>query len=107
MYKIVIIGEKEDIMPYQSIGVEIASVKTVSETVTNLKKFASDPITGIILITEGVAGQCLDMINELRNKTQKAITIIPTQIGSKRMGVMELGKEVGRAVGLDMLTKTE
>ena len=104
MYKIVIIGEKEDIMPYQNIGVEIASVKTVSGTVTNLKKFASDPITGIILITEDVAGQCLDMINELRNKTQKAITIIPTQIGSKQTGITELGKEVGRAVGIDILT---
>src|SRR3990167_7300691 len=104
MYKIVIIGGKEDIMPYQNIGVEIASVKTVSETVTNLKKFAIDPITGIILITEDVAGQCLDMINELRNKTQKAITIIPTQIGSKQTGVTELGKEVGRAVGIDILT---
>jgi len=105
MYKIVIIGEKEVILPYQSIGVETEPVKTISETVNILRKTAQDSTVAIILITEDMAEQCLDTIIELRSKTDKAITIIPTQQGSRHTGTMELNKEIGRAVGMDILAK--
>jgi len=52
-----------------------------------------------------MAEQCLDTIVELRNKTAKAITIIPTQQGSRQISMLELNKEIGRAVGLDILSK--
>lgn len=105
MSKIVIIGEKDDILPYQSIGAEIEPVKTISETVNILRKTAQDSSAGIILIAENVAEQCLDAITELRNKTARAITIIPAQQGSRHTGMMELSKEIGRAVGIDILEK--
>lgn len=106
MLKIVIIGEKEDILPYQSIGVEIEPVKTTADTISALRKTTQNHRVGIILITENMAEQCLDTITELRNKTAKAITIIPTGQGSRHTSMMELSKEIGRAVGIDILTKT-
>jgi len=105
MSKIVIIGEKNDILPYQSIGVEIEPVKTTADTVSVLRKTAQNPSVAIILITENMAEQCLDTITELRNKTSIAITIIPTEQGSRRTSMIELNKEIGRAVGMDILTK--
>ncbi len=107
MLKIVIIGEKEDILPYQSIGVEIEPVKTTADTVSALRKTAQNPQVKIVLITENMAEQCLDTITELRNKTVKAITIVPTEQGSRQISMLELNKEIGRAVGMDILTKTE
>ena len=107
MLKIVIIGEKNDILPYQSIGVEIEPVKTTADTVSALRKTVQNPQVAIILITENMAEQCLDTITELRNKTVKAITIVPTQQGSRHTSMIELNKEIGRAVGMDILTKTE
>ena len=107
MLKIVIIGEKEDILPYQSIGVEIEPVKTIVDTVSVLRKTAQNPSVAIILITENMAEQCLDTITELRNKTAKAITIVPTEQGSRQISMLELNKEIGRAIGMDILTKTE
>ena len=106
MSKIVIIGEKKDILPYQSIGVEIEPVKTIVDTVAILKKIVQNPSVAIILITENMAEQCLDTITELRNKTSIAITIIPTEQGSRRTSMIELNKEISRAVGMDILTKT-
>ena len=105
MSKIVIIGEKEDILPYQSIGVEIEPVKTIVDTVAILKKIVQNPSVAIILITENMAEQCLDTITELRSKTNKAITIVPTEQGSRQTSMIELGKEIGRAVGMDVLSK--
>ena len=105
MSKIVIIGEKEDILPYQSIGVEIEPVKTTADTVSVLRKTAQNPQVAIILITENMAEQCLDTITELRNKTSIAITIIPTEQGSRQISMLELNKEIGRAVGVDILSK--
>lgn len=105
MSKIVIIGEKGDILPYQSLGVEIEPVKKTPETVNILRKNTQDSSVGIILITEDMAEQCLDTITELRNKMAKAITIIPAQQGCRNTGTMELSKEIGRAVGMDILTK--
>ncbi len=107
MYKIVIIGEKEDVLPYQSIGVKVEPVRTIAEAVAVLRKTVQDPQVAIILITENMAEQCLDTITDLRNKTAKAITIVPTQQGSRHAGMTELSKEIGRAVGMDILTKTE
>jgi len=106
MLKIVIIGEKEDILPYQSIGVEIEPVKTIADTVSALRKTVQNSQVAIILITENMAEQCLDTITLLRNKTDKAITIIPTEQGNRRTSMIELNKEIGRAVGMDILTKT-
>ena len=106
MSKIAIIGEKDDVLPYQSIGVEIEPVKTTADTVSALRKTAQNPRVAIILITENMAEQCLDTITELRSKTNKAITIVPTEQGSRRTSMIELSKEIGRAVGLDILTKT-
>ena len=107
MSKIVIIGEKKDILPYQSIGVEIEPVKTTTETVSLLREITQNPQVTIILITENMAEQCLDTITELRSKTAKAITIVPTEQGSRRTSIIELNKEIARAVGMDILTKTE
>ena len=107
MSKIVIIGEKKDVLPYQSIGVEIAPVKTTAETVSILREITQNPQVAIILITENMAEQCLDTITELRSKTHKAITIVPTEQGSRRTSIIELNKEIARAVGMDILTKTE
>ena len=105
MLKIVIIGEKEDILPYQSIGVEIEPVKTTADTVSALRKTAQNAQVAIILITENMAEQCLDTITELRNKTAKAITIVPTEQGSRQISMLELNREIGRAVGLDTFKK--
>ncbi len=102
MSKIVVIGEKEHILPYQSIGVGIEPVKTVTETVSILRKTAGDSLIEIILITESMAEQCLGMIAELRSKTAKVITIIPAQQGSRHTSTMELNKEIARAVGMDI-----
>lgn len=104
-YKIVIIGEKNDILPYQSIGLEIEPVKTREETINAFKKIIQDSSIGIILITENMAEQCLDTITELRGKTAKAMSIIPTQQENRGVSAMELKKEIGRSVGIDILTK--
>ena len=105
MSKIVIIGEKNDILPYQSIGVEIEPVKTIADTVAILREIVQNPSVIIILITENMAEQCLDTITELRSKTAKAITIVPTEQGSKHTSMIELNKEISRAVGMDILAK--
>ena len=105
MYKIVIVGEREHILPYQSIGVEIEPVKTAVETISVLKKITQDPLVGIILIAENMAEQCLDAITQLRNKTGEAIIIIPTQQESRNTGMTELNREIGRAVGIDVFAK--
>ncbi len=105
MLKIVIIGGMEDILPYQSIGVEIEPVKTTSDTVSALRKTTQNHQVAIILITENMAEQCLDTIAELRSKTAKAITIIPTEQGSRQISMLELSKEISRAVGMDILSK--
>ena len=71
MLKIVIIGEKEDILPYQSIGVEIEPVKTTADTVSALRKTAQNPQVTIILITENMAEQCLDTIHGIKKQNSQ------------------------------------
>ena len=97
--------KKEDILPYQSYGVEIEPVKNDSRDCYRSQKSCSKS-SGGNYINYREHGRTMPRYDYRVKgvKTNKAITIIPTEQGSTRM--IELNKEIGRAVGMDILTKT-
>ena len=102
MYKIAVIGDYDSIYGFATLGLSICPVKTREEARKKLKQLA-DGQYGIIYITEAVAAQIEEEIEQYRENTLPAIIQIPGVSGNTGAGVNGVKKTVEQAVGSDIL----
>ena len=102
MYKIAVIGDYDSIYGFATLGLSICPVKTREEAKDKLKQLA-DGQYGIIYVTEAVAAQIEDVIEEYRERTLPAIIQIPGVSGNTGNGVQGVKNSVEQAVGSDIL----
>ncbi len=106
MSKVVAVGEKDLIIGFKAVGVEIVPVKSPSEVGVVLKKLSQDASIGLILITETIAEGCLDVISSFREGSPAVILIVPSHLPTKHISMLEMKHNIEKAVGIDMLTKS-
>ena len=102
MYKIAVIGDYDSIYGFATLGLSICPVKTREEARDKLRELA-DGGYGIIYITEAVAAQVENEIEQYRTRTLPAIIRIPGVSGNTGAGVEGVRKTVEQAVGSDIL----
>ncbi|NQT18329.1 MAG: hypothetical protein HQ592_01400 [Planctomycetes bacterium] len=108
MAEIVAIGEKDQIIGFRGVGVRIAPVKNNEEFAGALKEASRDAEVEIILTPESFAeGENAALIRDARKNTMKVIIVIPDHHGSKGLALMEMKEDVERALGVDMISKSE
>lgn len=105
MSKIVAVGERDLIIGFKAVGVELSPVKSPSEVNAVLKKLSQDTSVGLILITETIAEGCLDVISSFRNESSVVILIAPSHLPTKHISMIEMKRNIEKAVGVDMLSK--
>lgn len=106
MFKVVAVGEKDLIIGFKAVGVELAPVKSPSEVDVVLEKLSQDASVGLILITETIAEECLDVISSFREESPVVILIVPSHLPTKHISMLEMKRDIEKAVGVDMLTKS-
>lgn len=106
MSKVVAVGERDLIIGFKAVGVELAPVKSSSEVDAVLKKLSQDASVGLILITETIAEGCLDVISSFRDESPVVVLIVPSHLPSKHISMLEMKRDVEKAVGIDMLSKS-
>ncbi|HHT9125851.1 MAG TPA: V-type ATP synthase subunit F [Candidatus Brocadiia bacterium] len=99
-------GERDLIIGFKAVGVELVSVKSPSEVGAVLKKLSQDASVGLILITETVAEGCLDVISSFREESAAVILIVPSHLPTKHISMLEIKRNIEKAVGVDMLSKS-
>ena len=108
MSEIVAIGEKDQIIGFRGVGVRIAPVRNNEEFAEALTQASRDAEVEIILTPESFAeGENAALIRNARKETRKVIIVIPDHHGAKGLGLMEMKEDVERALGVDMISKTE
>ena len=85
MYKIAVIGDYDSIYGFATLGLSICPVKTREDARKKLKQLA-DGQYGIIYITEAVAAQIEEEIEQYRENTLPAIIQIPGVSGNTGAG---------------------
>ena len=93
MYKIAVIGDYDSIYGFATLGLSICPVKTREDARKKLKQLA-DGQYGIIYITEAVAAQIEEEIEQYRENTLPAIIQIPGVSGNTGAGVNGVKKTV-------------
>lgn len=104
-YRIAAIGEKDLIIGFSCLGVDLIPVQSKMDTETALRRISHERDLALVLITETAADLCRDMIPDLREKSPAVILIIPSHEGSRGISMTEMRRSIERAVGINILDK--
>ena len=102
MYKIGVIGDRESILGFKAVGLDVFPVDDPEEARKILKRIAKEDFA-IIYITEQVYQFMMDEVDEYTDSRLPAIIPIPGKDGTLGIGMTSVKKSVERADGADIL----
>lgn len=103
MPNIAIVGDKDSIYGFASIGLTIFPVDEAKEAAITIKRIA-DSGYAVIFITERLASQINQDLERYREMSIPAIIPIPGVSGNTGIGMKNVSKSVEKAVGSDILS---
>lgn len=101
MYKIGVLGDRDSIYGFSSVGLSVFPAEEAAEAAKILKKIADE--YAVIFITEKLAEELEPEIRKYRGRTVPAIIPIPGIAGNTGIGMKNVSRSVEQAVGSDIL----
>lgn len=102
MFKIGVMGDRESVMSFKALGLEVFPCENGESGRKILHKLAKDKY-GIIYVTEDLIESMEKDIDKYNDSIIPAIIPIPSRQGASGMGMLNVKKSVERAVGADIL----
>lgn len=106
MYKIAVLGDRDSIYGFAALGLDVCPVSDVSEGAKELRRLTEGDYA-VIYITEALAANLKDEIEQYADRRLPAIILIPGVSGNTGLGMMNVKRSVERAVGSDILSNSE
>ena len=78
MYRVAVIGDKDSVLMFKALGVDVYTAVEGEDAKKLVKKLAQENF-GIIFITEDFAAKIQDTIDKYREEMTPAIILIPSQ----------------------------
>lgn len=101
MYKIGVMGDRDSIYGFRSVGLSVFPADDAQTGIKILKSIADE--YAVIFITEKLASQMENEIQKYRDRTVPAIIPIPGVTGNTGIGMKNVSLSVEKAVGSDIL----
>lgn len=101
MYKIAALGDKDSVLGFKALGLDVVPVESVEEARASLHKMAKEDYA-VIYLTEQLAQEMEPEIARYKDALTPAIILIPGKEGSLGIGMDLVTKNVIRAVGADI-----
>ena len=101
MSKVGIIGDKDSVMGFLALGIDIFPAYTAEEIKKKIHQLAERDYA-IIYITEQLAELLSADIDRYKTSVTPAVILIPGKTGSLGLGARALQNAVERAVGADI-----
>ncbi len=102
MYKIGIIGDRESVLGFKAVGLDVFPCDSSEEAKDILIKIIEDGYA-IIYVTEQLYQYMDEEVSQYIDSRLPAIIPIPNKDGSLNIGMQGVKKSVERAVGADIL----
>ena len=102
MYNIGVIGDRESVLGFQAVGLDVFPAGDAEEAKKTLKRLAKEDFA-IIYITEQFYQYMMKEVEEYTDSRLPAVIPIPGKDGSLGIGMTSVKKSVERAVGADIL----
>jgi len=106
MYKIGAVGDKDSILAFKSIGIDVYPVMDAKDARSAIDSMADDSY-GLIFVTEQIAKDIDETIQRYKKKLVPAIILIPSNQGSLGIGMSEINKNVEKAVGSNIFANSD
>ncbi len=106
MYRIGVIGDRDSILGFRALGLDVFPVNEPSETAETLRRLGREGY-GVVYITEQAAAPVMDVIDEFSEKMHPAVILIPGIRGNPGIGMLNVRKSVEKAVGADIIFRDE
>lgn len=102
MYKVAIVGDKDSVLAFKAIGIEVFEINTKEEARRTVDKLANSNY-GVIYITEQIASEIEETINRYVKSITPTIVLIPSSQGSLGIGKKKISENVQKAIGMNIL----
>ena len=102
MYKIGVVGDKDSILAFKAIGIDVYPVVEIEEARKTIDKMAMEGYA-VIFVTEQVAKDLDETIERYNKAMVPAIILIPSNQGSLNIGMKRIQENVEKAVGVNIL----
>lgn len=102
MFKIAVIGDKDSILAFKALGVDVFPVYDNEEARRTVDTIARNNY-GIIFITEHIASLIPDTIERYDKEIIPAVILIPSNQGTLDIGMSRINRNVEKAVGSNIL----
>lgn len=102
--KIVAIGPRAEMLGLRSIGVDLIAVDTEEEMVEALREQADQPEVRLVLLSETVAEDAREDVQEARGEKGTAILLVPSHRGSKGTTIDWMRHAMEQSIGVDVIS---
>ncbi len=102
MYKIAVVGDKDSVLAFKALGVDVFTVVDSDGARRTVDTIARDKY-GIIFITEQIASLIPDTIDRYDKEIIPAVILIPSNQGTLNIGMSRIDRNVEKAVGSNIL----
>ena len=106
MYKtdcrVCVIGDKDSVLPFKVLGVDVFTVVNGDEARSLLEKKANENYA-IMFITEQIASLIPETVERYKGSMLPAIIFIPNNQGSLKLGLDAVRANVEKAIGVNIL----
>lgn len=105
MAKIGVIGDRDSVLLFKAVGLDVFFEDEGESANRTLHKLARSGYA-IVFVTEKLYSACEETINEFAGSAYPAIIPIPDNQGSRGAGAAALKQNVEKAVGMDILANS-
>ncbi len=102
MYKIGVIGDKDTILGFKTLGISVFPTTNAREASILIRRLAKEDYA-ILFLTEQLAKDMEEVIEEYKRSVMPAIILIPNNQGTLGLGIGGVKKSVEKAIGADIL----
>lgn len=104
--KIAVIGDKDSVLAFQAVGVEVFDAATADEARSLLKKLSQERYA-VVFVAENLAEQIPDALQKAKLQTYPAVVPIPTGATPGGFGMQGIKSDVEKAIGVDIIFNKE
>ena len=104
--KIAVIGDKDAVLAFKAVGVEVYDATTAEQAQSLLKKLSQGQYA-VILIAENLAELIPETLARIKSQPYPAVVPIPTTAVSSGFGLQGIKSDVEKAIGVDIIFNKE
>lgn len=105
--KIAVIGDKDSVLGFKAVGVEVFDATTAEQANILIKKLSQTGQYAVLFIAEGLAEQIQETLAKAKLQTYPAVVPIPTTAKPSGFGLSGIKSDVEKAIGVDIIFNKE